>query len=226
MDFESYCFSVTWKHLLSLQLCWLHAEHRTWTCTDEVTLPPHCHPSESKLDFHLYKHLNLLSTHLAPLQPRRDKFCVLHRAWDILDTSGETCKLSNTYTCIYSDSCLIIAVADHISDIWATSWQNQQNGMCAQRWLRSAWSESSLCAQWVAKDPNFLHADSEDSDQTGRMPRLVRVFTGRTCHFVGFVMRRLISFNKKKENVSKLIHDVLTYRDKIWNPKGYIFEKF
>ena len=24
------------------------------------------------------------------------------------------------------------------------------------------------CAQWVAKDPCFLHADSENSDQTGR----------------------------------------------------------
>ena len=24
------------------------------------------------------------------------------------------------------------------------------------------WSESLLCAQWVAKDPGFLHADSED----------------------------------------------------------------
>ena len=32
---------------------------------------------------------------------------------------------------------------------------------------------------------------SEDSDQTGRMPRLIRVFAGCTCHFVGFVMRRL-----------------------------------
>ena len=30
-----------------------------------------------------------------------------------------------------------------------------------------------LCAQWVAKGPSFLHADSEDSDQTGRMPRLI-----------------------------------------------------
>ena len=45
------------------------------------------------------------------------------------------------------------------------------------------WSESSLCAQWVAKDPRFLHADSEDSDQTGRMPRLIWVFARRTCHF-------------------------------------------
>ena len=40
--------------------------------------------------------------------------------------------------------------------------------LCSQRRLRSAWasthiwSESSLCAQWVAKDPSFLHADSED----------------------------------------------------------------
>ena len=25
----------------------------------------------------------------------------------------------------------------------------------------------------VAKDPNFLHADSEDSDQTEQMPRLM-----------------------------------------------------
>ena len=54
--------------------------------------------------------------------------------------------------------------------------------------IRPVWSESSLCAQWTAKDPSFLHADSEDSDQTERMPRLIWVFAGRTCHFVGFVM--------------------------------------
>ena len=29
------------------------------------------------------------------------------------------------------------------------------------------------CAQSVAKEPSFLHADSEDSDQTGRMTRLI-----------------------------------------------------
>ena len=46
---------------------------------------------------------------------------------------------------------------------------------------RPVWSESSLCAPWVAKDPMFLHADSEDSDQTGR-------------HIVGFVMSRLNYF--------------------------------
>ena len=46
--------------------------------------------------------------------------------------------------------------------------------------IRPVWSESSLCAQWVAKDSMFLHADSEDSDQTARMPRLIWVFAGRT----------------------------------------------
>ena len=29
------------------------------------------------------------------------------------------------------------------------------------------------CAQWVAKESMCLHADSEDSDQAGRMPRLI-----------------------------------------------------
>ena len=50
--------------------------------------------------------------------------------------------------------------------------------------IRPVWSESSLCAHWVAKDPRFLHADGEDSDQIGRMPRLIWVFAGRTVTFL------------------------------------------
>ena len=51
--------------------------------------------------------------------------------------------------------------------IWATSWQNKQNDMCAQQTqislgIRQVGSESSLCTQWIAKNPSFLHADSED----------------------------------------------------------------
>ena len=85
--------------------------------------------------------------------------------------------------------------------ISATSWQNQQNGMCVQRRLRSAWAsalsdQSLLCAQWVVKDQSFLH----ESDQTGRMPRLIWVFALCACHFVGFVMRRLISLVKPLAN--------------------------
>ena len=92
--------------------------------------------------------------------------------------------------------------------IWATSWQNQQNGCASSEdsdqpghppnLIRifavgcPGWSESSLCAQWVAKDPDFLHAHIEDSDQTGRMYRLIRVFAGRICHFIGLVTMWLI----------------------------------
>ena len=47
-------------------------------------------------------------------------------------------------------------------------------------------------SQWVAEDPMFLHADSEDSDKTGRMSRLIWVFAGRRGHFVGLVVRRFI----------------------------------
>ena len=39
--------------------------------------------------------------------------------------------------------------------------------------VRPAKTQISLCAQWEAKGPSFLHADSEDSDQTGQMPRLI-----------------------------------------------------
>ena len=66
------------------------------------------------------------------------------------------------------------------------------------------WAESSLCTQWVAKDPNFLQVDSKDSDQTGRMPRLIWVFAGRTCRFVCFVMMRLILVDLKSVLYPKL----------------------
>ena len=58
--------------------------------------------------------------------------------------------------------------------------------------IRPVWSESSLSA-WRKLGSLATHwAHSEDSDQIGRMPRLIWVFAGRTCHFVGFVMRWLI----------------------------------
>ena len=60
--------------------------------------------------------------------------------------------------------------------------------------IRPVWSESLLSA-WKKLGSLATHwAHSEDSGQTVRMPRLIRVFAGRTCHFVGFVMRRLYHF--------------------------------
>ena len=58
----------------------------------------------------------------------------------------------------------------------ATARQNHQNDLCAQQIFRSAWASSQ----------------SEDSDQTGQMPRLIWVFAGCIGHFVGFVVHKLI----------------------------------
>ena len=80
-----------------------------------------------------------------------------------------------------------------LTQIWAASWQNQQNdvhpamtqislGICP------VWSESSLSA-WRKIGSSATHwAHCEDSDQTWQMPRLIWVFAGCTCNFVGFVM--------------------------------------
>ena len=57
--------------------------------------------------------------------------------------------------------------------------------LCAQRRLRSAWasaqSDQSSLSAWRSIWSLATHwAHSEDSDQTGRMPRLIWVFAGRT----------------------------------------------
>ena len=54
--------------------------------------------------------------------------------------------------------------------------------------ILTVWSEFSLCAHWVAKDPIRLHADSEHSDQTVWVHRLICVFAGRTDHLVFVVL--------------------------------------
>ena len=47
--------------------------------------------------------------------------------------------------------------------------------------VRPVWSVSSLSA-WRTLGSLATHwVDSEDSDQTGRMPKLVWIFAGRTC---------------------------------------------
>ena len=76
--------------------------------------------------------------------------------------------------------------------IWAATWQNNKLTVCpAKTGIRPVWSESSLCAQWIAKGPIFLHADSEDSDQTGRMPRLIWVFAMHTVTLLILLCRGL-----------------------------------
>ena len=51
---------------------------------------------------------------------------------------------------------------------WAASRQNQQYDCAPAKTQISL----GICSMG-SEDPSFLHADSEDSDQTGRIPRLI-----------------------------------------------------
>ena len=53
---------------------------------------------------------------------------------------------------------------------WATAWENQQTDLCPQQ-----------THDQPRKMPRLIC-------QTGRMPRLILVFAGHTCHFVCFVV--------------------------------------
>ena len=87
--------------------------------------------------------------------------------------------------------------------------------------IRPVWSESSLCAQWVAKDLSFLHAVCEDSDQTGRMSRLIWVFAGRTTILLvlsccgSFMLHRLQHQTNLEVNVTDLEIIHLSFRLKV-----------
>ena len=52
--------------------------------------------------------------------------------------------------------------------------------MMSQSFFADLELRNGLIVGIVAKDRMCLHADSEVSDQTGRMPRLICVFAGRT----------------------------------------------
>ena len=64
---------------------------------------------------------------------------------------------------------LIVSVPDHCLSFY--SWQTQQNDCPPSEHSEQPGHLPSLirvlaCTEWVAKDPSFLHANSEDSDQT------------------------------------------------------------
>ena len=110
-------------------------------------------------------------------------------------------SLNDVTRSISAHQCMKPVVSSRVYELppnfsWWHNWLNQQIDMCAQQRLRSAWAstqsdQSSLFA-WRNIGPlttYWLH--SEYSDQTGRMPRLIGVFAGSTCHFAGFVVRQL-----------------------------------
>ena len=74
----------------------------------------------------------------------------------------------------------------------AASRQNQQCGCAPSEDSDQPGHPPSLIRVFavrsrVAKDPSFLHANSEDFDKTGRMSRLIWVFAGRTVTLLVFL---------------------------------------
>ena len=115
---------------------------------------------------------------------------------------GRTLRLLPYFICANSEESLRWSPMYHNLMSWLKYYElphDKTNKMtCAQRRLRSAWasaqSDQSSLSAWRKLGSLATHwAHSEDSDQTGRMPRLIWVFAGRTCQFVGFLTRRLLS---------------------------------
>ena len=99
-------------------------------------------------------------------------------------------------------------------------WRDKTNKMSvhpAKTWIslgiRPVWSESLLCTHWVAKDPRFLHEDSEDSDQTGRCPGWPE--SSLDAHSLcWFVMSRLIYVNFAcKQTLQYIIKNIYHKKD-------------
>ena len=67
-----------------------------------------------------------------------------------------------------------------------TKWHEQPMKTHIGLSIRPVRSESLVCALWLAKDQRFLQVDSEVSDQTGWLPRLIRVFPG--AHVIWLVL--------------------------------------
>ena len=127
------------------------------------------------------------------------------RNYFVFPLSKQCGPWSDTTFCdIWSGSALFAKVPYLEFRTLGTNWLNEppldktNKIACVPQWrLGSAWasaqseSESSLSA-WRKLGSSATHwVHSEDSDQTGQLPRLILVFAGRTCHFFGFVMRQL-----------------------------------
>ena len=99
---------------------------------------------------------------------------------------------------------LIYVIFHHLSCLMTkpTKWHVCSVKAQISLGISPVWSESSLSARKKLGSLVTHWAHSEDSDETGRMPRLIWVFTGRTGRFVGFVMRWPIWAKKHEESLA------------------------
>ena len=89
--------------------------------------------------------------------------------------------------------------------------------------IHPVWSESLLCAHWVAKDPRFLHADNEDSDQTGRFCWFCHEETHVTLHTRQDFLARLASAITVRRLLSWNIYITLDFYTLNIYAEGYMY---
>ena len=131
---------------------------------------------------------------------------------------SEVIILSTHYICFYgaikiipklsSDTLLICFTAFYLSRLMTkpTKWHVRPAKTQISLGIRPVWSESSL-STWRKLGFLATHwAHSEDSDQTGRMPRLIWVFVGRT------VVLLVLSWGGSFYLFSALSEVIRTYR--------------
>ena len=116
----------------------------------------------------------------------------------VLNTKSQRIRKGHkTYLCPAKVKLIIIpnkrtihSVSHNLSHLMTkpTKWHVRPAKTQISLGIHPVWSESSMSACRKLGSPATHWAHSEDSDQTGRMPRLIWVFAGRT----GFVMRGLI----------------------------------
>ena len=97
---------------------------------------------------------------LCPLKPLKTfylSFCLFFSNKDLLCFEQKFPLVRSPFRSILSQI--------HMSRLMTkpTKWHVRPAKTQISLGIRPVWSESSLCAQWVAKDSSFLHADSEDS---------------------------------------------------------------
>ena len=173
------CFQIPWWIAEQTFLTRFRSEYLRWS----TTKPTKSH-ANSYQPRHVPSHFKVMGTFF-----RRTAKTVIRPGkcpgWSELSLGAQIFLLILSCYGSFTNLCPFLKKMSHVTTK-PTKW------LCAQRRHRSAWafaqSDQSL---WVAKDTSFLPADSEDSDQTGWMPRLIWVFAGCTCHFVCFVMRWL-----------------------------------
>ena len=99
---------------------------------------------------------------------------VLTRAVNIL-TTNEPVKLTRLWTTGPWYLLISPQIIEPVHDK-PTKWHVHPAKTQISLGICQVWSESLLCPQWVTKDQNILQVVSEDSDQPGHLPSLIRVF--------------------------------------------------